>query len=246
MMVPPAPSLRATPYGSFSFPTWSDLTYGGGFCPSLLVPSSMANWFRFMSVLGSIALCLGCTSTSGGSSTWWGDGGVPVTAAYDLRRGPDSARVTMVEFGDFECPYCGAAEPTVKKVLATYPDDVALVFVNFPLNQHIYAMGAAEAFLAAAVQGKGWEMHDQMYAHQDALSDADLDRYAQIIGLDLKQFDKDRSSPEIAGEVAQDKNLGISLGVNSTPTFNIDGCWIVGDQPFSDFQQVIAPQLAQH
>jgi protein-disulfide isomerase len=152
----------------------------------------------------------------------------------------------MVEFGDFECPYCGAAEPTVKKVLATYSDDVALVFVNFPISFHQYAMGAAEAFLAAAIQGKGWEMHDQMYANQAALSDADLDRYAQIIGLDMGQFDKDRSSPEIAGEVTQDKNLGLSLGVNSTPTFNIGGCWIVGDQPFSDFQQVIVPQLAQH
>jgi predicted DsbA family dithiol-disulfide isomerase len=99
----------------------------------------------------------------------------------------------MVEFGDFECPYCGAAEPTVKKVLATYSDDVALVFVNFPISFHQYAMGAAEAFLAAAIQGKGWEMHDQMYANQAALSDADLDRYAQIIGLDMGQFDKDRS-----------------------------------------------------
>ncbi len=152
----------------------------------------------------------------------------------------------MVEFGDFECPYCGAAEPTVKKVLATYPDDVALVFVNFPISFHPYAMGAAEAFLAAALQGKAWEMHDQMYANQDALSDADLDRYAQMIGLNLGQFDADRSSPEIASEVTQDKNLGISLGVNSTPTFNIGGSWIEGAQPFSDFQQVIAPQLAQH
>lgn len=151
----------------------------------------------------------------------------------------------MVEFGDFQCPFCGAAEPTVKKVLATYPDDVALVFVNFPLNQHMYAMGAAEAFLAAARQSKAWEMHDQMYAHQDALSGADLDRYAQIIGLDLGQFDKDRSSTEIADEVTQDKNLGISLHVDATPSFNIGGCWLVGDQPFADFQQAIAPQLAQ-
>jgi len=95
---------------------------------------------------------------------------------YDPRRGPDSARVTMVEFGDFECPYCGAAEPTVRQVLATYPNDVALVFVNFPISLiHPYAMGAAEAFLAAGRQDKAWEMHDLMYAHQDALSDAELD-----------------------------------------------------------------------
>jgi protein-disulfide isomerase len=151
----------------------------------------------------------------------------------------------MVEFGDFECPFCGAAEPTVKKVLATYPDDVVLVFVNFPISFHPYARPAAEAFLAAGRQGKAWEMHDQMYANQDALSDADLDRYAQSIGLDLVQFDADRSSAQIADEVTQDKNLGLSLGVNSTPTFYIGGCWIEGDQPFSTFQQVIDPELAQ-
>jgi protein-disulfide isomerase len=104
-------------------------------------------------------------------------------------------------------------------------------------------MGAAEAFLAAGRQDKAWEMHDLMYAHQDALSDADLDGYAQSIGLDLVQFDADRSSPDIANEVTQDKNLGYSLGVDSTPSFYIDGCWILGDQPFSSFQQVIDPLL---
>jgi protein-disulfide isomerase len=154
--------------------------------------------------------------------------------------GPASARLTMVEFGDFQCPACGAAEPTVKQVLATYPNDVALAFVNFPLiNIHPYALHAAEAFMAAARQGKAWEMHDQMFANQSALTDADLDGYAQAIGLDLVQFDADRSSQEIADEVAQDKALGVSLGVNSTPTFFIAGSWIVGDQPFSEFQKAI-------
>jgi protein-disulfide isomerase len=173
------------------------------------------------------------------------DGGSLLIPAYALRRGSDSARVTMVEFGDFECPYCGAAEPTVKRVLATYPNDVALVFLNFPLSFHLYALHAAEAFLAAGLQGQAWEMHDQMYAHQAALTDADLDSYAQIIGLDLVQFDADRASSAIADEVAQDKNLGISLGVNATPTFYVGGSWIVGNQPFSAFQQAIDPALAQ-
>jgi protein-disulfide isomerase len=153
--------------------------------------------------------------------------------------GPASARLTLVEFGDFQCPYCGAVQPTVKQVLATYPDDVALAFVNFPLSMHAYALHAAEAFMAAGRQGKAWEMHDQMFANQQALTDADLDRYAQVIGLDLAQFDADRSSPEIADEVAQDKALGISLGVDSTPTFFIAGSWIVGSQPFSKFQDAI-------
>jgi len=172
------------------------------------------------------------------------DGGAILIPAYAPRRGPASARVTMVEFGDFECPYCGAVEPTVKQVLATYPNDVALVFLNLPLSIHPYALHAAEAFLAAACQGKAWEMHDQMFAHQQALSDVDLDEYAQVIGLDVVQFDADRSSPEIANEVAQDEALASSLGVEATPTFNLNGFWVVGDQPYSTFQQVIDQELA--
>jgi protein-disulfide isomerase len=167
------------------------------------------------------------------------DGGVFEIPSHTPLLGPAAARVTMVEFGDFQCPACGAAEPTVKQVLATYPNDVALAFVNFPLTKHAYALHAAEAFMAADRQGKAWEMHDQMFANQSALTDADLDGYAQVIGLDLVQFDADRSSQEIADEVAQDKALGVSLGVDATPTFFIAGSWIVGDQPFSEFQKAI-------
>lgn len=151
----------------------------------------------------------------------------------------------MVEFGDFQCPYCGSVEPTVKQVLASYPQDVALVFINMPLAQHAYALSAAKAFLAAAGQGHAWEMHDQMFAHQAALTDADLDGYATAIGLDVAQFDADRTSPEIADQVAQDSALAISLGVDSTPSFFIDGYWIVGAQPFSAFKQVIDDLLAK-
>ena len=152
--------------------------------------------------------------------------------------------MTLGEFGDFQCSSCGAAEPTVKRVLATYPNDVALVFVNLPLSTHANALRAAEAFLAAARQGKAWEMHDQMLAQQQALADADLDRYAQMIGLDLVQFDAERASAEIADEVAQDEALAASLAVHTTPTFAIDGYWIVGSQPFSAFKEVIDPKLA--
>lgn len=188
-----------------------------------------------MHVLGLAALLLACACTSRPP--------VVDVPSHTPLLGPASARVTMVEFGDFECPYCGAVEPTVKQVLATYPDDVALAFVNFPLNIHAYATTAAEAFLAASRQGKAWQMHDQMFANQQALAEADLDGYAQVIGLDVAQFDADRSSQEIADEVAQDKALGISLGVDGTPTFFIAGSWIVGNQPFSKFQQAIDGSL---
>ncbi len=151
--------------------------------------------------------------------------------------------MTVVEFGDFQCPACGYSEPTVQQVLATYPNDVALVFVNMPLRMHENALRAAQAFLAAARQSKAWEMHDQMFAHQQALSDADLDLYAQGIGLDLVQFDIDRASPEVADQVAQDRALADSLGVNTTPTFYIGGYWLVGSQPFSAFKEVIDQEL---
>jgi len=206
----------------------------------------MSRWFNLMRVLGMAAILLVCACvrvTDAAEVPSAPDGGVLAIPAYTPILGPASARLTMVEFGDFECPYCGAVEPTVKQVLATYPDDVALAFVNFPLNIHAYATTAAEAFLAASRQGKAWQMHDQMFANQQALAEADLDGYAQVIGLDVAQFDADRSSQEIADEVAQDKALGISLGVDSTPTFLIDGSWIVGNQPFSKFQQAIDGSL---
>ena len=169
----------------------------------------------------------------------------PISIAPDSpRRGPVSARVMLIEFGDFQCSFCGDAEPTVKRVLSTYPQDVALVFVNLPLSMHQFALGASEAFLAAARQGKAWEMHDQMFAHQSALADADLDRYAAAIGLDVAQFDEDRASPEIANRVAEDRALAISLGVTGTPSFFIDGYWLVGAQPFSAFKEVIDKILA--
>lgn len=153
--------------------------------------------------------------------------------------------MTLVEFGDFQCPYCGQVEPTVKQVLATYPNDVALVFVNLPLSIHENSLRAAKAFLAAAVQDKAWEMHDQMFAHQEALADADLDQYAQIIGLDVAQFDADRASPAIADQVTQDESLAGSLGVDTTPTFATEHYWIVGAQPFAVFKDAIDKELAR-
>ena len=202
----------------------------------------MSTWFVPIRVLGLAALFLMCACmrvTDVADVPGAPDGGVFEIPSHTPLLGPAAARVTMVEFGDFQCPACGAAEPTVKQVLATYPNDVALAFVNFPLTKHAYALHAAEAFMAADRQGKAWEMHDQMFANQLALTDADLDGYAQVIGLDLVQFDADRSSQEIADEVAQDKALGVSLGVDATPTFFIAGSWIVGGQPFSEFQKAI-------
>lgn len=169
--------------------------------------------------------------------------GVVVPASVP-RKGPEPARVTMVEFGDFQCPYCGKVQPTVRKVMEAYPNDVAVAFVNFPLSFHEHALPCAKALLAAARQGQAWAMHDRMFANQSALSDADLDSYAAGIGLDLAQFDSDRASQEIADQVTEQANLAISLNVDATPTFLIGGYRIVGAQPFSTFTEVIDKVLA--
>jgi protein-disulfide isomerase len=169
--------------------------------------------------------------------------GVVVPASVP-RKGADPARVTMIEFGDFQCPYCGRVQPTVSKVMETYTSDVAVAFVNYPLSFHEHALSCAMAFLAAARQGKAWAMHDQMFAHPSALSDADLYSYAAAIGLDLAQFEIDRASQEIAGQVAEQTNLALSLNVDATPTFLIGGYRIVGAQPFSTFTKVIDQVLA--
>jgi protein-disulfide isomerase len=205
----------------------------------------MATRFRPICLMGIPVLLLACVRVTEVSETARASDAGPIEiSAHTPRRGPDSARVTLVEFGDFQCPYCGDAEPTVKRVLASYPNDVALAFVNLPLSIHENALRAAEAFLAAARQGKAWEMHDQMFAHQENLTDADLDQYAQSIGLDLVQFDADRTSAEIADEVTQDESLAASLGVDVTPTFATDHYWIVGAQPFAAFKNAIDKELA--
>lgn len=160
------------------------------------------------------------------------------------RKGPQTARVTVIEVGDFQCPYCGSVQPTVRRVMEQYPQDVALAFVSFPLSFHEHALACAQAFLAAARQGQAWAMHDQMFAHQSALSDADLDSYAAAIGLDLAQFDADRASQEIADQVTEQKALAQSLGIDSTPTFLIGRYRIVGAQPLSAFVETIDKVLA--
>jgi protein-disulfide isomerase len=164
--------------------------------------------------------------------------------ASSPRKGPASARVTMIEVGDFQCPYCGRVQPTVAEAMHAYPQDVALAFVNFPLSFHEYALPCAKAFQAAARQGQAWAMHDQMFAHQSALTDADLDSYAAAIGLDLAQFDADRAGQEIADQVDEQKKLALSLEVDATPTFFIGGYRIVGAQPLSAFTETIDKVLA--
>jgi protein-disulfide isomerase len=148
---------------------------------------------------------------------------VPV-ADRDHIQGNASAPLTLVEYGDYECPYCGAAYPIVKEVQARMGDQLRFVFRNFALTQvHPHAKVAAEAAEAAGSQGKFWEMHDMLYEHQDALDPVHLYRYATTLGLDIPEFDRDLTEHRHAARVREDFMGGVRSGVNGTPTFFING-----------------------
>jgi protein-disulfide isomerase len=142
----------------------------------------------------------------------------------DHIQGSPKASVTLVEYGDYECPYCGAAYPIVKEVQKRMGVDLRFVFRNFPLgNMHPHATLAAEAAEAAGAQGKFWEMHDMLYEHQDALAKNDLLSYARRIRVDSPRFVAALTDHEFAERVHEDFSSGIRSGVNGTPTFYIDG-----------------------
>jgi protein-disulfide isomerase len=149
---------------------------------------------------------------------------LPVSERRDHIRGPKQAPVTLVEYGDFECPYCGAAYPIVEEVRQRLGDDLRFVYRHFPLaNAHPHAEPAAEASEAAAAQGRFWEMHDTLFEHQDALEDRDLLAYAQAIGLDSVRFVADLGEGAHVPRVREDFISGVRSGVNGTPSFFING-----------------------
>jgi len=149
---------------------------------------------------------------------------MPVSEERDHIRGAPSAAVTLVEYGDFECPYCGQAHYVLNDLMARLGDDVRLVFRHFPLTQiHPHAQRAAEASEAAGAQGKFWEYHDTLYENQDALEDEDLAEYAQGLDLDLAMFLRELASGMYVDRVREDFTSGVRSGVNGTPTFFING-----------------------
>lgn len=149
---------------------------------------------------------------------------VAVDDDRDHIQGPANAAVTLVEYGDYECPYCGAAYPIVKELQARMGDRLKFVFRNFPITtSHPHAEQAAEAAEAAAAQGRFWEMHDLLYENQRRLRDQDLHAYAEQLGLDVEQFDKDLAEHVHASRVREDFMSGVRSGVNGTPSFYVNG-----------------------
>jgi protein-disulfide isomerase len=155
----------------------------------------------------------------------------PVDAERDHTQGPADAPVTLVEYGDYECPYCGRAHPIVKEVQERLGDRLRFVFRNFPITtSHPRAEQAAEAAEAAGAQGRFWEMHDLIYENQPRLSDGDLRDYADQVGLDIERFDRELADHAYAERVREDFMSGVRSGVNGTPTFFINGARY--DEPY--------------
>jgi protein-disulfide isomerase len=155
----------------------------------------------------------------------------PPIGENDHVQGPANAPVTIVEYGDYECPYCGEAYPVTKALQKRLGDQLRFVFRNFPLSEmHPHAENAAEAAEAAGAQGKFWEMHDMLYENQAALEPEDLVRYAQALHLDARRFVKEISEHLYAERVREDFGSGVRSGVNGTPTFFING--VRHDGPF--------------
>jgi len=171
----------------------------------------------------------------------------------DHTRGATNATVSLMEYGDFQCPACGAYEPLVEQLFKTYGDKVQFVFRNFPLYQvHQDAGIAAQAAEAAAIQGKYWEMHDLLYSTQATWSTVGatdvvskyFDGYAKSLGMNVSKFDTDINSTAVKAKVDADATLGNTAQVNHTPTFFINLTQIPNPQSYADFTKVIDAALA--
>jgi protein-disulfide isomerase len=159
--------------------------------------------------------------------------------------GAKDAKVTIVEFSDFQCPACGAAYPIVKQVLASYTkDQIRFVFRNFPLTSvHQYALGAAMAAEAAGEQGKYWEYYSLLYENQQSLDRASLISYATRLNLDINKFKTDMDSKSNKDIVMSDVSDGEKVGIAATPTFFINGVKHEGVLTFDQFKTIIDSEL---
>jgi len=169
-----------------------------------------------------------------------------IEVSYDPARvrGNPNAPVTVIEFSDFECPYCKAAQPTLKQVLAKYGDKVRLSYRDFPLNTiHPHAQSAAEAARCAGEQNRFWEYHDLIFADTARLDPAALREHAHALGLDEKQFDSCLASGRFQPQIQNDVEAGVRSGVNGTPGFFINGVLLSGAQPAAAFEQLIDSEL---
>jgi len=159
------------------------------------------------------------------------------------RLGPENAPVTLVEFADFECPYCAKVYPQLKKLREEFGDKVSIAFKNYPLPMHAHAQKAAEAARCAGDQGKYWEYHDLLFTEKQ-LEIPQLKKYATELGLDAKSFDKCLDSGQQAAAVQKELAEGRQLGISATPSFFINGHFFTGAADYNTLRSMVAQQLA--
>ena len=158
-------------------------------------------------------------------------------------KGNPNAMITIIEFSDYQCPFCSKVEPTIKQVLDAYPNDVRVAFVHNPLGFHPKAMPAAKAAVAAQKQGKFWEMHEALFANQQGLSEDFYKAKAKELGLDMARFEADMNSPETTKFINDGMAFGGKNGIKGTPGFLINGEMFSGAQPFDNFKKAIDAAL---
>ncbi|MEO8217041.1 MAG: thioredoxin domain-containing protein [Acidobacteriota bacterium] len=166
-------------------------------------------------------------------------------AAVGPAKGPQAAPVTIVEFSDFQCPFCGRIVPELDKVTEHYGDKVRLVFRQFPLSIHADAQKAAEASLCANDQGKFWALHDAMFKNQNQLKPADLVTKAADLGMNKDQFQQCLESSKYADQVKKDAQAGSVAGVSGTPTLFINGRYLSGAAPYDDIAKIVDEELSR-
>jgi len=160
-------------------------------------------------------------------------------------RGGEYAPVIIVEFSDFECPFCGKATNTLTQIENDYGDKIKVYFREFPLPIHQNVLIAAEAAECANEQGRFWEMHDTLFANQNALETDNLKQFAKDLGLDTEKFNECIDSKNTTSIIQSDIAVGTDYGVQGTPTFFINGKKFVGAQPYSEFKKIIDEELAK-
>jgi len=165
-----------------------------------------------------------------------------ITIGNSPAQGPATAAVTIVEWSDFQCPFCTQAKDLVHQILEAYPKDVRFVFKHYPLPFHQQAMPAAKASVAAQKQGKFFEMHDKLFENQRTLSPEKYDEFAKALGLNMEQFKKDFDAPETAAQVTSDMKEAGDVGVRGTPSFFINGKQPAG-RSFELYKSIIDEEI---
>ncbi len=158
-------------------------------------------------------------------------------------RGAENAKIMIVEFSDFQCPFCSRVSPTLDQIIDEYGDKVQIAFKHLPLAFHQKAPAAHAASVAADRQGKFWEMHDKIFANQKEMSPEKYVEWAGELGLDVEKFKKDLASAEVKKQIEADKQEAAKLGVTGTPSFFVNGRFMSGAQPFTAFKAAIEREL---